>query len=638
MDKDWLRAVIVAAVYVAAAKLGIELSVAHGVVTPVWAPSGISLAVLLLFGVRLWPGVALGAFVANATSDVSIPVAGAIAIGNTLEAVAGAYLLRRFGFDNRLARVRDVIVFVLLGALLSTTIAATNGVTTLVVADEIASSSFGSQWLLWWFGDVIGDLLVAPLVLVWFSFRRQDHRGGSSIEGVVLLGVLIATSLIVFIGGSWRYPYLLFPLLVWAALRFQQLGAATAMFVVGAIATWGIVEGAIPIGGATSTQSVQILQGLVAVVGASCLTMAASLMERDEVQDELRRAHSGLAEAQAVAHLGSWEWDIPNDVVTWSDEMYRIYGHEPGAFEVTFEKAMEQVATGDQAAIAANVEGAFAGGKDSLVPDVQYRITLPDGTQRVLLGGGAVRFDDNGQPVRMVGTVKDVTELAQTAEQLREAIEMKNTFMSSVSHDLRTPMATISGLANAARQHMDRLDTAELQDILRSIDASAERGSHLLTNLLDVDRVTSGAVEPKRARLDLKELVANALEGIDMGDHPIEVSGESVVANVDRTLVERMVDNLLLNAHRYTPDGTPVWLKISNTGDDALITVEDAGHGVSDENKSEIFKAFESTSGGVGTGLGLFLVTRFAELHGGRAWVEDRPGGGASFKVLLPRG
>jgi integral membrane sensor domain MASE1 len=158
----------VVGVYYGAAKLGLDLSVAHGVITPVWAPTGIALAALVLFGPRLWPAVLVAAFVANATTGASVPVALAISVGNTLEAVVGRELLARVRFRPSLERVRDVLALVVLGATVSTAVSATNGVTTLWIAGDL-SRSYGSSWLLWWSGDAMGDLLVASLLLVLVS-------------------------------------------------------------------------------------------------------------------------------------------------------------------------------------------------------------------------------------------------------------------------------------------------------------------------------------------------------------------------------------------------------------------------------------------------------------------------------------
>ena len=176
----WFAVVIGA--YVGTAKVGIKLDVAHGVITPVWAPSGIALAALLILGLRYWPAVALGAFVANVTSDSSAGVAAGIAVGNTLEAVVGAALMRRFGFRPELDRVRSVIALTVCGALLSTAIAATNGVAILTLADQ-RQDPYGTAWVLWWFGDAVGDLMVAPLQLVLSAWRRARQTTAQVIEG-----------------------------------------------------------------------------------------------------------------------------------------------------------------------------------------------------------------------------------------------------------------------------------------------------------------------------------------------------------------------------------------------------------------------------------------------------------------------
>src|SRR5262249_16947297 len=158
---------VVVAAYVGAARVGLELSVAHGVITPVWPPTGIALAALLLLGPRFWPAIALGAFIANATSgDASIPVAAAIAVGNTLEAVVAVSLLRRVDFRSTFERAGDVLWFTVIAAFLCTAISATNGVTTLAIAGSSAASPYGSAWVLWWLGDAMGALLVAPAILI----------------------------------------------------------------------------------------------------------------------------------------------------------------------------------------------------------------------------------------------------------------------------------------------------------------------------------------------------------------------------------------------------------------------------------------------------------------------------------------
>lgn len=641
---------VLAAVYVVTAKFGIEQPVAHGVITPVWAPSGIAIAALLAFGPRLWPGIALGAFIANATSDISIAAALGICVGNTAEALVAAFLLNRVGFRIAMERVRDVIAFVALGAIVSTAISATFGVTSLSLAGDAVGSDYLQEWLLWWFGDLIGALLVAPMILVWISHIRRSQRVEHPLEAIVLLSAVGFASILIFLGGHWQYPALIFPLLVWAALRVRQIGTTTTVFVVGALATWGTVHGSVPIGGATPTESVQILQGLLAVVAIAVYVIASTLSERDSAESEAREAFLHLQEAQKLAHVGSWEWDVESGEVAWSDELYRIYGYEPQSFGVTYEKAMERVVDADRPSIEANTRAGFEAGADNALPVVQYRVVHPDGTTRTLRGQGVMRFQD-GLPIRVLGTVQDVTEVVEAeaaladayarareaAERLRELDATKNTFISAAAHDLRAPLSTISGFASALTQRFPDFTEEQVRDMISRMGANADRMARMLANLLDLDRLEHGDVRASFVEIDLSDTVLRIVHGLE-SDRDVEVDSTRVTAWADEGLIERVIENLVLNAFRHTAPDTPVRVKVKQTSDGAEIAVEDEGPGIPDEMKDTIFQAFRrgENETSMGTGLGLFLVSEFAKLHDGRAWVEDRVGGGAVFKVFLP--
>jgi signal transduction histidine kinase len=626
----WLRLALVAGAYVGAAKLGIDLSVAHGVVTPVWAPTGIALAALLLFGVRMWPAVALGAFVANATSDVSALVAAGITIGNTLEAVVGAHLLRRADFRASLGRARDVFLLVIVAGLVSTTVSATNGVTTLWLAGLVSSASYGSEWMLWWFGDVMGDLLVAPLLLVWAAGLGRPRERRKMLEGIALLSLLATTSWAVFVGGNWHYPYLLFPFLIWATLRFKQVGAATSTFVVAAIAIWGIVQGSVTIGGATSTENVQILQALLAVVAISLLVLGATLVEREVAERALQQAHASLAGAQELARLGSWEWNIETGRLTWSHELYRIYGLTPHSVEVTHEGFLERVHPDDRTRVREAIAKAC---RDHEPCTLDHEIVLPDGSVRCLQGRAEVEADESGVAVRMVGIAQDMTEQRQI-DRLRDGI------LATVSHELRTPLTSILGFSLTLEHRTPELADARVREMIAHISQQARKLDRLLSGLLDLDRLGRGLVYPTLRPTDVGRLVEQMAASQDTNGHTIDVRAESVIAEIDAPKVERIVDNLLANAVKYAPTGTQILIRVEGNADDVLIVVDDEGPGVPEEFKDAIFDVFNRGAADAahapGTGIGLALVSRFTELHGGRVWVEENSEGGSSFRVALP--
>ena len=613
--------VLVAASYIGAAKLGIELSVAHGVITPVWAPTGIALAALVLFGPRFAVAVAIGALIANATSGASLPVAIVISIGNTLEALVGRELLVRTNFRPSLDRLRDVLALVFLAACVSTTVAATNGVTALWVAGDL-SGSYGSNWFLWWVGDAMGDLIVAPLILVWAAAPRRRPTRAQAVEAAVLLALLGGVSSFVFLAGYWRYPHLLFPLLVWAVVRFRQHGAVTAGFVVSSIAVAGAVAGQTPLGSGSATQIVQILEGLLAAIAVALLLLGAALAERDS-------AAALLAEAQEVAHIGSWELDIVADRITWSDELFRIFGIDPGSGELTFGRYLERIHPDERELVRETVARAAAEGGSFVV---EHRTILDDGRVRWLQGRGRVLLDDTGTPVRMVGTAQDVTERKQLDE-------LRDTILSTVSHELRTPLTSIVGFAMTLRERGRSLEASTYAEIVRYLVEQAQRLEALLTDLLDLDRLRLGLVRPTFRRTDVAELVGGVVAGQPVPSHRIELHAEPAVAEVDGPKVERIVENLIVNAVKHTPAEAPICVRVENRDGGVLIAVDDRGPGVDEDKRDAIFHLFtrgNEGSGIPGAGVGLSLVAQFAKLHGGRAWVEENPGGGASFRVLLP--
>jgi signal transduction histidine kinase len=229
----------------------------------------------------------------------------------------------------------------------------------------------------------------------------------------------------------------------------------------------------------------------------------------------------------------------------------------------------------------------------------------------------------------------------EATKRLTTLHEMQNSFLQAVSHDLRTPLTSILGSALTLEQSGDTIAPEDQQDLIRRMASNARKLRRLLTNLLDLDRMSRGTIEPNRGRVDLTLIAATVIQECNVESHPIELrSTEPMIALVDADQTERIIENLVTNAVRYTPPETPIWVTVESFEDGAMIRVEDAGPGVRDDLKATIFEPFrqgdEVVAHSPGVGIGLSLVARFARLHGGRAWVEDRAGGGASFRVYLP--
>jgi len=229
------------------------------------------------------------------------------------------------------------------------------------------------------------------------------------------------------------------------------------------------------------------------------------------------------------------------------------------------------------------------------------------------------------------------------AEHLRTLDELKSGFLQAVSHDLRTPLASVLGIALTLQRGRGQLEPADADDLLGRLTANARKLDRILSSLLDLDRLDRGIVELRRERVDLARLVAGVVkEARDelLDAHPVSLELIPVQVIADAAKLERIVENRLANAARHTNPGTPIWVRVEHRDRGALLCVEDAGPGIPVEQRESIFRPFQRGPGGAtyapGSGVGLALVAQFASLHQGSAWVEDRPGGGASFRVLLP--
>ncbi len=315
---------IIAAVYLAAAKLGLSMadpSVAEQV-TIVWPPTGIALVVMFLFGYRFWPAITLGAFLANIWTKETILTAGGIAVGNTLEGIVGAWLLRRVvRFDTALERLKDVVGLVVLAAGISTTVSATIGATCLCLGGK-PWEFFGRIWLTWWFGDAMGDLVMAPVLLLWLRRPGSGYSLFRIVEGAALGACLILIGQIVFAGefttGIKNYPleYTVFPLVIWAALRFGQQGTSAVTFIASVIAITGTLVGFGPFAkgsGRSVLESLFLLQIFMGVVAVTGLVLAGVTTERGLVE---RRRRADYAITQILAESATLHQAAPRILQT----------------------------------------------------------------------------------------------------------------------------------------------------------------------------------------------------------------------------------------------------------------------------------------------------------------------------------
>ena len=580
----WLGQVAaLASAYYATARLGLAVPSLKGNVTPVWPPTGLALAALFLFGRRLWPGVAIGALLVNGLGSVPFLTACGMAAGNTLEAVAGAYLLERFaGFRSSLRRVGDVVALVGLGAGTSTVLSATIGVASLRLGGVVPASATWQTWRVWWVGDGLGSLVVAPLLLTWVRNPSARTRSASSLEVTACGVALLSVTVLVFSRRS-SYAYLVFPLLGWAAVRFGPRGAARASAALAVVAVIFTTHGLGPFARGATTDSLWVLDTFIGVMAITGLVVAAVVAERDRARDELHTANVGLdervreqtaelredaermAEAQRLARLGSWEWDTVADRVAWSDEMYRLHGLEPRSCTIDYLGMLCRVHPEDRRIVDASRSATYRTGRPF---ELEHRIVVADGSVRWLLANGRAELDEVGAVVRVRGTGRDITEQKQAEESLAH----------QARHDPLTGLPNRTVLA-------DRLDQA--------LARRHRRSSSVAVFFIDIDHFKwlNDALGHATGDRLLIEVASRLRDAVRPGDTVARFGGDEFVmlcedlddelhaAALARRLAGVVSSPLTLDSHQVTPTLSIGIALASATGDEtagALLRDADA--------------------------------------------------------------
>jgi integral membrane sensor domain MASE1 len=286
--RDAAAILVLAAVYFVAAKLGLRLAFVNASATAVWPPTGIALAVLLLIGPRVWPGVFVGAFAANVTTAGNLATSGAIAAGNTLEGLIGTYLVNRFAHGvSAFSSAAGIFRFVFLAAALCTTISATIGVTTLSLAGLAQWAEYGVIWLTWWLGDASGAMIFTPLIVLLATAPRTEWTRERVVEAALLVLAALVVGGVVF-GGVYAFAYLTVPILMWAAFRFGPRDTAIIIVLFAVLAIWSTLQGRGPFVASSQNESLLLLQAFMAIMCLVNLPVSVVVMQQKRSEGQLR--------------------------------------------------------------------------------------------------------------------------------------------------------------------------------------------------------------------------------------------------------------------------------------------------------------------------------------------------------------
>jgi signal transduction histidine kinase len=692
------KVAVLCGLYFVTGKLGLMIAPVGGVVTLIWPPAGISLATLLIFGHSLWPGITLGAFLVNFLAGAPVTLALEIAVGNTLEPLLGSFLLQRLvRFQPSLERLRDVLGLAIFAGLASTGVGATVGVSSLWLNGIIPSSDYALTWATWWLAVMVGDLVVAPLLLTWSVRQQKEMSLWRRAECIALTLSLMTLGTLVF-GGILEQrdlplSYLAFPPLIWAALRFGPRGAATASFVMSAIAIAGTLAGSGPFATGTASEGFMSLQIFIPVVSVTTLILAAVVSASRLSEHLAHDSASRLKTLQDISLAVTSTLDLRSVLQILFQKIDSLLPHGAVSFIRLLDKDRTTLRTLAHSNITEGelkeniLEGTIAlrsivgeeknpvillnAPLDQRIPCrellqkyslVSY-IGLPLIVKGTTLGDISIftrrEHHFSGQQIVVFQTLGEQVAIAiynsqlfdetkKQGEELLEANKERADFSAMIVHDLRAPLTSIMGASEVLQQGVFGPVNVEQKKWLGRIEAASRRLLELVRNFLDVSKLEAGKLDVIKQKIDLNAFVQNTLDF-----YQALASGKDIVlrSRVDLTSpwieadpnrLEQVFANLLSNAVKFSKQGGEIELGASQHNNrEVKLWVKDHGVGISSQELGQLFEKYRQTTSGKksvhdGTGLGLVICKMIVEAHGGTIWVDSEEGKGTTFYFSLP--
>lgn len=707
--RNILWILLVAAIYFLLARISLQLAFESSNATPVWPPSGFAFAVVLLLGVRVAPGIMMGAFAANlveflinqtSNTPTAILTSVFIAAGNTAEALVGYFLMKKLlpgvHYNKYFLKVNYVFLFITV-AFLMCVISCTIGTTTIYLAGIISAENFFIVLFTWWAGDTAGVLLVAPFMLAWSNagnWYREQKTGFSSsstyyFELAALFSLVILMSGIVF--QDWFSPFFVFtraffitPFFIWVAFRFRLQEVVTILLISASIAIIGSIREHGPFLTVSRNESLLTVEAFVTINCIMTLLLHAAVTERKKTETSLKKARDELelrikertkelttsnqllAEAQRLAHIGSWEWDVERNLITWSDELYLIYGITKGESGLNYETYINSVHPEDRDYVNGIVQHSFQHHEPF---DFYHRIIRPDGVIRVLHSQGESILDNNGKTVKMSGTGQDVTERKISEDALRETtnelkqknkeLERSNSELTSfsyvASHDLQEPLRKIQTFSEKILSTEYEKLPDSVRDDLRRIVSAATRMRILISDLLSYSRITTLETHFEDTDIDLLlQEVKNDFSDLIRQKNAVIESMPLPRMKVIPFQFRQLLTNIISNSLKFSRPGIPPRISIEvnkKKGGEINepesdpnktyyhITISDNGIGFEPDFKRRIFEIFQRLHPHQtydGTGIGLAICKKIVENHNGFITAEGELDKGASFHIYLP--
>ncbi len=636
--KDLIVITLLTVVYFLSGKLGLMLAFFNPSATPVWPPTGIAIAALLISGYKVWPAVLAGAFLVNATTAGGIPTSVGIAIGNTLEGLVAVYLIKRFtATTNPFLRTSDIFKYVVLAGIFSTALSATIGIATLFLGGLVTRADLSETWITWWLGDMGGALFIAPLIILW-RFDYKIYYNERQVKEIIALILFLILSAVLVFGRilpptvvEYSLAFICLPILVWVAFRFGPREAITGIVLIAMAAVFATLTGFGPFVRAGPNQALVLLQLFMGIIFLAVMPLSTAILQ--ERRAEIRYKALVDTSPDPVVLIGL------DGIIQFANKQTLVmYGLEHES-EIVGQSGFKYVAPEDKKKTQAILKDIVL--KKSL-NNVEYVSVRKDGSRFNTSSNATVLFDQRGNPIGIVGVIHDITR----EKQLDKA---KSDFFALVAHQLRTPLTTMRwNLEYLVKGKYGKLSEAQ-EEKIKTVQISNISLIELVDTLLDISKIEQGVLPNRPEITDFKQIFDQVITEVQ---NPADRKKIKINVNINKEVGKIKIDpqrfkeillNMILNSIYYNNDNGKIDIVVDKKDSSLYIGISDDGVGIPPNDREKIFgkyyrgaKAKDIYKEGVG--MGLFMVKSFIDMNHGKISFKSpgKFGKGTTFYIELP--
>ncbi len=642
--RDFLLNLILFAGYFLSGKIGLNLATINESATPIWIPTGITIAALIMWGPKVWWGIFAGALLTNFTTTGNFYTSLGTATGNLTEGVVGAFLALKFIGKDIFFKPLNIFKYFLVVGVFSTFLSPLIGTTGLYLSGFIPRQNYKYTFATWWLGDMGGALIVTPFILLWERSYKLKWTLSNIAEFVVCILSISFINILIFSG--WIPDIFLqtiaslffLPFIVWIAFRFGPRETATVILIIFLIVLYGIINISSPTIHLDTNQLLLTVQVYMAIMFMTVMPLAATIYDLRKIKNMLKGRSGKYKKLIDTSPNAIYVTDLKGNIQFVNKKTLRLFGflHRHELKGVSY---FNFIAPEDLEKTKLIFKEIIRNGK---VEDAEYLSVKRDNKNKFYSSTNASLLHDSD------GKAEEIIFISQDITKKRQIDKMKSEFASLASHQLRTPLGSIRWSAEMIMKGDYGKIPVSVKAGVQILYESVLRLIDLVNDLLEVSRIEENRSLDNPVKINLIKILENIVASFtplaQKNDITINFKKprKIIFMTADQGKIFDIFENLISNSIKYNKPGGEVNITFENNSRNVRIHVKDTGIGIANKDRGKIFTKFYRSPEAArkvsdGTGLGLFIVRSYIEKLGGKVYYKSRLGKGSIFTIQISK-